>query len=255
VTSGVRGDPERLRQIVWWGAALADLPGTAIGTTRVEAGRFNLAVALFDSVVDDTPSRVPPIARALAPDRLRVRLVEPDHPAAALTTDLRELEPLVRVFDAALTGAGRRLRAQPRRLEQLGDLLETMFRSELGATPDPFLAKTLPVVFIGALVDGHTSARLFRSLAEFLWLWDDWLDLADDLCRLRPNAFLGPASSRTARTTACARGAVRLVVGPRAHSRLADRLERALASTLNAARQVGDETYRRTIAFHRELIG
>ena len=49
--------------------------------------------------------------------------------------------------------------------------------------------------------------------------------------------------------------AVRLVVGPRAHGRLADRLERALASTLNAARQAGDETYRRTIAFHRELIG
>lgn len=255
-TSGVRGDPERLRRIAWWGTALAGLPGTATGTARVEAGRFNLAFALFDSVVDDTPRRVAPLAGALAPDRLRARLAEPDRAADVLSSELRELEPLIRLFDTALTATGRRLRGQPSRLDQLGDLLAAMFWSELRVTPDPFLAKTLPVVFIGSLVDRHPStARLFRALARFLWLWDDWLDLAADLRRLRPNAFLGAGGSSAARTTACARGAARLVAGSRAHGRIADRLEYALASTLDAARLAGDGTYRRTVAFHRELIG
>jgi hypothetical protein len=252
---GGRGGPEQLWRIVWWGVTLADLPGTATGTARVEAGQYNLAFALFDSVVDSAPSLVSPLAHALMPDRLRARLADPD-PSAALTTDHRGLEPLVRVFDMALSHTGRRLRAQSDRLERLGDLLEAMFRSELRATSDPFLAKTLPVVFIGALVDRRTTtAHLFQALAEFIWLWDDWLDLADDLRRLRPNAFLGPAGSRSARATACARGMARLIAGSRAHGEVADRLERALASTLSAAREAGDETYRLTAAFHRELIG
>jgi len=253
--SGARGDPERLRRIVWWGSALADLTGKATGTARVEAGWFNLAFALFDSVVDDTPSRVPPLARALTPDRLRLRMAAPGHGPAALTANLPELEPLVRLFDGALSAVGGRLRAQPGRLDQLGDLLEAMFRSELWAAPDPFVAKRLPVVFIGALVDPHArTARLFRAIAEFLWLWDDWLDLAEDLGRLRPNAFLGRGGSHAGRATACARGALRLVAGPRTHGQVAGRLERALARTLDAARRDGDDTFRRTLAFHRELF-
>jgi hypothetical protein len=240
-----RGDVERLRRIVWWGSALADLPDGADGA-RAEGGRFNLAFALFDSVVDDAPRRVPVLAHALAPDRLRHRLAG----GAPLVPGAPELEPLVQLFDTALAGSGRRLRAQPRRLDELGDLLEAMLRSELGMTEDPFAAKTLPVVFLGALADGSAAtARLFRALAEFLWLWDDWLDVAADLCRLRPNAFLGRGGS-----SVCLRGATRLVAGSRAHPSVADRLDRAFVSTLDAALGAGGDTYARTVAFHRELL-
>ena len=68
------------------------MPGTAAGTARGEGGRLNLAFALFDSVVDDTPGRVPALARALAPDRLRTRMAHPDDDRAALTVELTELE-------------------------------------------------------------------------------------------------------------------------------------------------------------------
>jgi hypothetical protein len=130
-----------------------------------------------------------------------------------------------------------------------------MFRSELRTAADPFLAKTLPVVFIGALVDARAStARLFHSLSDFLWLWDDWLDIADDLGHLRPNAFLGRASSPIGRATACLRGSVLLAAGSMAHSRGAYRLERAFVSTLDAASEMGAETLRRTVAFQRELL-
>lgn len=254
-TSGARGDPDRLRRIVWWGAALADVPGTATGTARAEGGRFNLAVALFDSVVDDTPDRVPALARALAPGRLRRRIARPDDERTALTTEPTGLGPLVRLFDEALVDAGRRLRTQPRRLDRLGDLLEAMFLSELRATDDPFAAKRLPVIFIGALVDGGLpTARLFLALAEFLWLWDDWLDLADDLRRLRPNAFLGRCGSRAGRAGACARGGLRLLAGPTARSQVAGQVEGAFVRTLAAASQAGGEPYRRTLSFHRELL-
>jgi hypothetical protein len=247
--AGARGDSERLRRILWWGTVLADLPGTATGGVLVEAGRFNLAFALFDSIVDDAPSRVPALAKALAPDRLRLRLAGAS-PGVALATGVAELEPVVQLFDRALADTGARLRTEPHRVEHLGDLLEAMFRSELRLTPDPFSAKTLPVVFLGALVDASSAtARLFRALAEFLWLWDDWLDLAADLRRRRPNAFLGRGGSAV-----CARGAARLAAGAWGHGRIATRLDRAFASSLDAARRAGEQTYLRTVSFHRELL-
>ena len=245
LATAARGDAERLRRIVWWGSALADLPDGANGA-RADAGRFNLAFALFDSVVDDTPGRIPALAHVLAPRRLRQRLAG----GGALATDVSELAPLVGLFDTALAGSGRRLRSQPRRLDELGDLLEAMFRSELRVTPDPFAAKTLPVVFLGALVDGNAAtARLFRALAEFLWLWDDWLDVAADFVRLRPNAFLGRGGAAI-----CLRGATRLAAGARAHAAVADRLDRAFSASLDAALRAGGGTYERTVAFHRELL-
>jgi hypothetical protein len=255
-TSRAHGDPERLRRILWWGSALADLPWRADEMVCVDGGRFNLAFALFDSVVDESPEKVPTLARALAPERLRTRMAAPNRRDTTLTAPLPELEPLVQLFDVAVASVGRRLRGEQHRLDHLGGLAETMFQSELRLLPDPFLAKTLPVVFIGALVDTRAStARFFRALAEFLWLWDDWLDLAEDLSRLRPNAFLGRAGTHAARASACARGAIRLAAGSAAHGRLIARLERAFETTLRCASLEGDETFSRTVAFQRELLG
>lgn len=262
LTAGLRlrGDAQCLRQIVWWGSALADLPQATPPAERNtilgEAGRFNLAVALFDSVLDDWPRALGALVEALEPDALRRRLAAPGDADPVLQTDAAALQPLVRLFDTVLAAAGTRLREQPRRVERLAELLETMFRSELGLVPDPFLAKTLPVVFIGELVDPSVeTARLFRTLAEFLWLWDDWLDLSDDLRHLRPNAFLGRRRERRLGAVVLGgRGAVRLVAGPRAHGAVALRLDDTFRSTLVAARLADGGTYRRTLAFKRALL-
>ena len=262
LTAGLplRGDAERLREIVWWGSALADLPQPTSPAERNavlgEAGRFNLAVALFDSVLDDFPRALDALVEALAPDALRRRLVAPGDADPVLQTDDAALQPLVGLFDTVLAAAGTRLREQPRRVERLAELLETMLRSELGLAPDPFLAKTLPVVFIGELVDPSAeTTRLFRALAEFLWLWDDWLDLSDDLRHLRPNAFLGRRREWPFGAVAIGgRGAVRVVAGPRAHGAVASRLDDTFRHTLVAARLADRGTYRRTLAFNRALL-
>src|SRR4029079_10025861 len=137
LTAGLplRGDAERLREIVWWGSALADLRQPASPAERNrglgEAGRFYLAVALFDSVLDDFPRALDALVEALAPDALRRRLVAPGDADPVLQTDAAALQPLVHLFDTVLAAAGTRLREQPRRVERLGELLETMLRSEL----------------------------------------------------------------------------------------------------------------------------
>jgi hypothetical protein len=245
--SNARGSGDWLRRIVWWGTALADVAGSGDARTRTEAGRFNLAFALFDSIVDDRAPLAPQLAGALDPRRLRARLANPVGDAAALQTTVPDLQPLVRLFDVALADVGRRLAAMPQRVARLADLLQLMFQSELCLISDPFPAKILPVVFVGELVGtDRGTARLFRRLGEFCWLWDDWLDLAEDLARRRPNVFLGRPSVLV--------GAGRLVAAKRSRVEIALRLEDSVAATLRAAAQIGDKAVARTGALYRELL-
>jgi hypothetical protein len=245
-----RGSGESLRRIFWWGTALADVARHGDAGIRREAGRFNLAFALFDTAVDERASLTPHLAAALDPSRLRARLLRPVGELTALTTTVPELEPLVRLFDSALADVGRRLAITPQRIGRLADLLQLMFRSELRLISDPFSAKTLPVVFIGELVDeDFATARLFRQLAEFCWLWDDWLDLAEDLVRLRPNAFLDRR-----RRTAVLIGARRLLAAGRSQRAIASRLEDTVKASLDAAVQISDTSLERTAAFYHELV-
>jgi hypothetical protein len=245
--SYARGTGDWLRRIVWWGTALADVAGSGDARTRTEAGRFNLAFALFDSIVDDRAPLTPQLADALDPCRLSARLANPVSDTAALRTSVPELGPLVRLFDVALADAGHRLATAPQRVARLTDLLQLMFQSELCLTPDPVPAKVLPVVFVGELVgDDCGTARLFRRLAEFCWLWDDWLDLADDLARRRPNVFLGRHSILV--------GAGRLAAAKRSQAEISSRLEDSVAATLRAAAQIGEAAVEHTGSFYRELL-
>jgi hypothetical protein len=247
VVSNARGNGEWLRRILWWGTAVADVRGPVDARVRSDAGRFNLAFALFDSVVDERPTLTPHLAAALEPRWLRARLEDPVGEGAALATKVGGLRPLVQLFDDALVGVGRRLSAEPKRTARLADMLELMFRSELRLSADPFVAKVLPVTFIGELVgDEPATARLFRRLAEFCWLWDDWLDLAEDLARRRPNVFLGRRSMLV--------GAGRLVAAKRSQAEIATRLSECVAASVRAAAEIGEGALERTAALYRELF-
>jgi hypothetical protein len=237
------GEPIELRRIAWWGSALADIACAAGARSRHEAlledaARFYLGVALFDHVVDEAPERAGALAAALHPSRLRLKLQHPAEPCARLACDVRDLELIVDLFDAALEGIGRRLTAEPARRHEIGDMLEAMYSSELSLSSDPMPAKTLPFTLIGqlALGRGEREARtFFARLAQLLALWDDWLDLAADGWSRSANAHLASPAGRGSRLGGLARGLwLALVAAVPAHA-VSRRLTRAFDETLESA--------------------
>ena len=258
-----RGDIGRLRAIAWWGSALADLVVDSNSAARdailTEAAAFNLGVALFDSVVDDSTIPAGPLVDALEPCRMAARLSSPDESFELRCAD-SALGLIVRLFDATLASAGRRLRARPDYRERLAKQLECMYASELGLAPDPFVAKIGPVTFIGALAtsgDSDAAVRLYAELARFCQEWDDWQDMADDLSRFAPNVFLGAPRRRfgAGAVAFAIRGTWRVGAGPLLHPGVARRLSNSMQNVIDAARACETTTYYKTVSLCRELIG
>jgi hypothetical protein len=244
------GGAMELREIAWWGSALADIASEAAAQPRDEdvlsdAALFNLGVALFDGVVDHAPERIPAIAESLSPVRLRQKLERPSDPDAALTCADPQLELIVSLFDHTLGRVGQRCAGDPAWRDRLARTLRDMYASELGLNSEPLAAKTLPLVFLGHLVirpsEGEGPAReFFAHLSAFLALWDDWVDLGADALALAPNAFLGshPSKGWVARMSAVARG-VALAAGEVAlEGRVSRRLSATLDATLESARRL-----------------
>jgi len=196
-----RGDEARLRQLAWLGSAFADAATPHDHPQREqvlrEAALFNLAIALFDTVIDDVIlEERAGLLRALHPDKLVLRLRDAS-PAASLC---REAElrprPLIRLFDAALCSIAQRFAGQPpSALDALASALEQMYISETEARYDRSSAKSLPIVFYSLLPDGgareHTLAA-FERLGVFVALLDDWKDLRSDVLAARANLWVSP---------------------------------------------------------------
>jgi hypothetical protein len=259
-----RGDTKRLEKIAWWGSALGDIASVGLPGERSkilwEAAAFNLGVSLFDSVVEEEPDSAATLSQALGLAHLEERLERSSASGTPLVCEDRSLGLVVRLFDSALAGAGRRFSSWPGHREFLGDLLGRMYRSELGLSEDRFAAKSLPTVFIGAL--GHHSDEerahcFFRVLANFFQLWDDWLDLTEDFGGLAPNSFLGapqaPVSLRGVGYSL--RFLLRAVGGSMFHESAASTLCNALMDSLCAAEQWDSTAHRKTILLYRELLG
>ena len=255
-----RGDADRLRTIAWWGSALADLVLDSDSPARdailTEAAAFNLGVALFDSVVDDSAIPAGALVEALEPKRMAARLSSPYDQAFELSCRDSALDLVVLLFDAMLASAGRRVFTDVNRRDLLADQLESMYQSELGLAPDPFIAKTGPVRFIGALATSSDSAvRLYSALARFCQEWDDWQDMADDLSRFAPNVFLGAPRLGAGAVAFAIKGTWRVGAGPLLHAGIANRLSDRMQDIIDAARGCGTTTYCKTLRLCRELVG
>lgn len=238
-------------------------PGVAAAEVRrqiqLEAAAFNLAVALFDCVVDEVPYYIDSLSTALGPVALRRRLLCPDDPAAALAGD-EHLQAVIRLFDFVLVSAGLRLRHDGARLEELAALLLAMYESELELSSDRLAAKRLPIVFIGALAIPSQQLKgraLFEHLSLFIQLWDDWRDLKADMLRLAPNGFLDadPAPRFFPRLVYLGRCLARIFGRAEAQRmEIVDLLGSALGQALAAAQQLDERTYRNTVGLFRSIM-
>ena len=260
------GGPLELRQVAWWGSALADIACAAAARRRdddllADAALFHLAVALFDQIVDDQPDRSGTLAESVDPSRLRLKLESPSAPDARLHCNDPELDLIVGLFDGALGGIGRRLEDEPAWRDEILQMLEAMYVSELALSDDPMVAKTLPFTLVGhlALRPGEAAPRaLFQNLAHLLGLWDDWQDLLADGWALAPNAHLGPRDPRGTlprRLRGLARGLWLTLMGAIPRHEISGCLSGALEATLESARPLPGAARQKTVALLLHMLG
>ncbi len=242
-----RGGAERVRRILRFGAALGEIAGGPHETATIhEAALFNLAVALFDTIIDEQPWRTAALLRALTPECI-VRCI---HTGATIPRgEDSAVACVVELFERVARSLHRR-RLSATSIAELERLLTRMYCGETGTTgSDPFDAKLLPTVFIGRLGDrDRSTATLFESVSSFLALWDDWQDIADDAIHHRPNMFLGRGRAGVAFGTIW-----RVLAPTRSREdvarRLRESLDRVLCDAQHAGRRCAVE------ALLRSLVG
>lgn len=258
-----RGDTRNLEDIAWWGSAIADVlmvhPMTPEVRVLEEAAAFNLAVALFDSVVEHGTESARQLISALAPDRLRWRLERPAELVAALECNDPLARRIARLFDFTLSSVGERSRSMPARRAEMAALLEGMYRGATCSNGDPMLAKRGPVIFIGMLADlgAESDTRSFAlALATLCQQWDDWQDMADDWRTLSPNSFLGmcPRKFHVAVAGYASRAAIRLLAGRWCHPHIAKVISGSLANVLTSAQNIGSTQHDKATSLCHALI-
>lgn len=190
-----RGDVTRLGRIAWFGSALGDIAcaehGRRADDVIEDAALLNVAVALFDTVVDEQPHRLSALTRAANPHVLKDALfgVAPAH--VRDRDSHAGIERLASLFVHVAGRAGRRFAGMHLKLASLDAYFRRMFESEVGTNASRAHAKTLPISLIGSLISPAIfPSRLFRALATFLAQYDDWQDLGHDLTDGRANTFV-----------------------------------------------------------------
>jgi len=192
-----RGSRSLLRRIAWFGSALADVACPTVGESRHETmemgALFNLAVALFDSVVDGRPRLKRSLFRALEVPKMVARLRGPNDEATRIRSAEHPLAPLCMLFDAVLRSLGQRYAGSNSRLSDIERQLERMHSSETLPGRKRIEAKCLPVTFVCQASDTHAPMsvrKLYIELGRLLALLDDWRDIADDVRAGRANQFI-----------------------------------------------------------------
>lgn len=248
-----RGDRRRLEQIAWFGSALAEI-GCAEGgvvdrSLLIEGAAFNLAVALFDTLVDERAPGVDELTRVLAPDVL-ARILRGNFDVAH--SRVEQIERIAQLFRFVVGRAGQRFAGDAPKLLVLEHQLRRMFESEISAGVSRADAKTLPIEFVGELCSRSAApSRLFESLGSFLALYDDWQDLGDDVAHGRANSFVRPFDRDGASFAYAASAALTLT----APSRVTSRLVAAERAVLDAAAHAGDITNAKTRRLLSWLFG
>ncbi|MCX5044819.1 hypothetical protein OG921_24340 [Aldersonia sp. NBC_00410] len=239
---------ERVTGVARWGANIAELgiPRQSGVASQIldEAAAFNLAVAAFDTLVDERPAHLPEAAQALDPQRLRKRM-NGDIRCLSSQTSGTSARSVVALFDHVLGSLAFRLADAPSDRAALAVLLERMYLSEMGIG-SPLIAKRLPTIFIGRLAntsdDRHVS-RVFEALARFFAAWDDYVDLSRDWMSFHANEFLWSSNTSPMfpRLSAAALGMMRLSFARRSRSSIERGLVLHAQHALRAARQCGRE--------------
>jgi hypothetical protein len=193
-----RGDEERIKEIAWFGSVIGDIfcPVQFGNKDAIlkEAAIFNVAIAFFDTVVDDLgEDQLKMLANAVTPYHMFQRIKNPRGMDYALQSEDQSLDRILKLFDFVLVGIGNRFNNDRIRRDHLFELLAVMYKSEITSVGNKIKAKRLPIVFMG-LLSGQTlnpkADLLLNELGRLLSLLDDWQDLGMDILNGKANGFV-----------------------------------------------------------------
>ena len=255
-----RGSRQHLLNIAWYGSVIADVSCGVSDPNREcilrEGALFNLAVALYDTTVEEFAHLRPELIAGFDGHRIRDRLE--GRTISPLTSAQPALGDLMFLCDSLLSSVRLRLQSTPARLSYLAGLLERMYTSEVTKQGDRRDAKMLPIVFICALgedVLANTRLQFPTALARWLSLMDDWQDLGRDVWARRANQFVLPQDGLSWHLVPYGIRALHLVFGGRSsRNRTADLLLSSLNDLVVSAEQVGADTAFKTRAFALMLL-
>jgi hypothetical protein len=241
----VQTSAERLQVTALIGSMLADIASPVAPEALVDGALANVAITLADRLVDDNPRLGLRAATLLSPDALQGRVRNPSSSSHSLAfPDAGPLAPFCALWDTILSRVGTRLAGQPDQVAHVASLLDRMHASEMGSGADRLPAKTLPIVFVGAVAGCPPRAPAmgaYRELGSLLALADDWQDLAGDIVNGHANQLLAGRHITAS---------VRRVARPRRLSEeVAGTLGQHVSRTLAAASAAGPATYSKTHAF------
>lgn len=187
-----RGNENQLKQIAWFGSAIADISIENKNQERkkilTEAALFNLGICLFDSIIDDAPNKRKILLSIINLKTIKQKLLSPQFFFFEQSQD-NHITLIANIFDTVFGSIGQR----QCKIDEFYVMIARMYESEIETSEEIFSAKYLPVVFIGRLGQKEVNYyyhSYFSRLAEFLFIYDDWLDLADDALHLKTNYFL-----------------------------------------------------------------
>jgi hypothetical protein len=250
-----RGDASALKRIARFGSQILAIACAAAGLGAefpllVEGALFNIAIALFDTVVDEQPYRQPGLLYCVNPSRIRSHLLlgVPLPPSSDPGVEL-----IVSLFRTLFESI--RNRVSPTDLPPLAECLTDMYNAEVRQPSAAMAAKYLPTVFLGHLVAFNNlwAAAIMSQLGAFIALLDDWQDLASDIVERRSNSLLGGerAKDRLRYSALCV---WRILGGRVSHTEISIRLATELHQVLAVARQVNTACAAAVATFLGDLL-
>ncbi|HET9057267.1 MAG TPA: hypothetical protein VFN30_10535 [Chitinophagaceae bacterium] len=194
-----RGDSDNLKLIAWFGSAITDLACWDLNENKedilVEGALFNLGISLFDSVIDEIPNKKLELLHAINVSGIEKRIIKPNDEESRLASNDNVINHIAIIFDGVFSSLGKRMPYSPNEpfISELIRLIRLMYNSEVRVDENPFNAKSLPIIFLGKL--GITNSFrpetevFYNKLGQFIQIYDDWMDMADDFLKGKPNYF------------------------------------------------------------------
>ncbi|RYY57402.1 MAG: hypothetical protein EOO09_02800 [Chitinophagaceae bacterium] len=261
-----RGDVEDLMVIAWFGSAIADLGCYDSGEKRdrilQEGALFNLAVALFDTVMDEMPAHRDQLKLSVNIPLIRGRLWNPLNPDTRLTSRDPAITHIAALFDALFVSLGSRVEgnSRGRELSEIISLFSAMYNGGSNGERDPFRTKVLPVLFLGRLNYSFRNYVLMEDfycqLGKFIQLYDDWLDMARDALQGKPNYFLNHWTHTTLldKPLFYLSFGVRLLGGSLFHRHTTRTVTRAMNDAIEASRFADPLAYQRNLSLCSKFV-
>lgn len=249
--------------ILWFGSCFADLLFSdsdknenkdAYTTTLTQAALFNLAVSLIDSIVDNNNQiQLTKFKEEINKEVIISLLKEKNiNLSPNKYNDDKFLSVLVTLIKHILVSIGISFKDRKDLTMEITGMIWDMYKSELKLHDYKKLdAKFLPILFISKLriLDPEKQPHydnFFKSISEFFYIYDDWVDLVDDIFDGNNNSII--------KSTSVPLNMIKLLTSSKLKINTENRLSELLKDSMKTAFSIDIEVGNKTILLYKNIF-